>query len=174
MSGFEREKHLKPLIAGCLALLLIGGILTYNSYQQSLENLERKIAGAQSELTKLQNSLEEYRALDAHLQKLKRESNSTVGRNLITTVEDAAERIDARSQLVYVRPQPDKNHEDLTEEGVEIRLVKLQLHQLVELLHQFEQVGQRLKVTQLRVRTRFDNSELLDTSMILSRFRENR
>lgn len=174
MSSFEREKHLKPLIAVSFALLLIGGMLSYSSYQRGLENLDRKIAGARSELAQLQSSLREYRTLDAHLLKLKRESNATATHNLITTVEDAAERVDARSQLVYVRPQPDKPHEDLTEEGVQIRLVKLQLHQLVQLLHQFEQVGQRLKVSQLRVRTRFDNSEQLDTSMILSRFRENR
>ncbi len=174
MSGFDRERHLKPLIAAGLVLLLIGSVLIYDSYKQTLKRLDRKVTSARNDLSQLEVSLQQYRELDARLRKLKRQSNATAGRNLITTVENAAEKIDARNQLVYVRPQPDKTHEDLTEEGVEIRMVKLQLHQLVELLHQFDQIGQRLKVSQLRIRTRFDDQELLDTSMILSRFRENR
>ena len=46
--------------------------------------------------------------------------------------------------------------------------------QLKLIFSQFDQNAQRLKVSQLRIRTRFDNAEQLDTSMTLSRFRENR
>ncbi len=172
MSGFEREKHLKPLIAGTIILLLLGGILVYNSYRQSLARLDRKIVSTRKELVQLQSSLQEYRLLETKLRGLKHQNSAAAGHNLITSVENAAEKIGARSQLVYVRPQPDKTHDDLLEEGVEIRLVKLQLHQLIELLYQFEQSAQRLRISQLRIRTRFDDREKLDASMILSRFRE--
>jgi predicted negative regulator of RcsB-dependent stress response len=173
MGGFEQEKHLKPLIAAVIILLLLCFGWIYSSHQQRLKRFERKVESALNELTQLNVSLLEYQDLEQQLQALKSGSSATQ-RNLIATVEDATERVSARSQLIYVRPQPDKTREDLIEEGVEIKLEKLELHQLVELLYQFDQSGQKLKVSQLRVRTRFDNPEQLDTSITLSRFREKR
>jgi len=173
MGRFEQEKHLKPLIAAVLILLLLGIGWLYTSHQQRLKRLDRKIDSAQHDLAQLNVSLQEFRDLEKQLQRIKPDS-SAAQRNLISTVEDATQQISARSQLIYVRPQPDKARGDLTEEGVEIKLEKLQLHQLVELLYQFDQSGQILKVDQMRIRTRFDNPDLLDTSITLSRFRENR
>lgn len=174
MGGFEREKHLKPLIAAGLMLVLLGCGWLYGSHLQRLDRFQRKIEAARTELTQLSISLREYRELEGRLQKLKPQGGAAPQRNLISTVEDATEQIAARSQLIYVRPQADKTREDLIEEGVEIKLEKLQLHQLVELLYRFEQNAQMLRVAQLRVRTRFDNPEQLDTSITLSRFREKR
>ncbi len=174
MVGFEQEKHLKPLIAAGLILLLLGIGWVYTGHQQRLERFERKIDSAQKELVQLKVSLKEYLELEAQMQKLKPQGGSAPKQNLISAVEAATEQVSARSQLIYVRPQPDKEREGLTEEGVEIKLEKLKLHQLVELLYQFDQSEQILKVSQLRVRTRFDNPEQLDTSIILNRFRENR
>ncbi len=174
MGSFEPEKHLKPLIAAVMLILLLGGGWIYTSHQQRLERLDRQIIAAQNDLAQLSGSLQEYLALEQQLQKLKPEGSAAAQRNLISTVEDATQQISARSQLIYVRPQPDKTREGLTEEGVEIKLEKLQLHQLVELLYQFDRSEQILKVAQLRVRTRFDNPELLDTSITLSRYREKR
>jgi len=172
MSGFDRDRHLKPLLAGGLVLLLLAGIWLYSGYRQMIDRAERKVRLAQQELSQLRISLQEYRELEQRLRTLRTAESAKGGGNLITTVEDATQRISARNQLIYVRPQPNKTTEDLIEEGVEIKLEKLKLNQLVELLFQFEQSAQNLKVSQLRVRTRFDDSDLLDTSIILSRLRE--
>lgn len=174
MGGFEQEKHLKPLIATLLILLLLGMGWAFTRHQQRLERYERKIDSARKELVQLNVALLDYQELKMQLQKLKPEGSTAAQHNLITTVEDATQQVSARSQLIYVRPQPDKTRDDLVEEGVEIKLEKLRLHQLVELLYQFDQSAQVLKVAQLRVRTRFDNPEQLDTSITLSRFREKR
>ena len=174
MSGFEQEKHLKPLIALVLILLLLCMGWIYTSHQQRLSRFDRKIESAKIELGQLHSSVQEYLVLETQLERLKPKNSRAAQSNLISTVENATEQISARSQLSYVRPQPDKTREGLVEEGVEIKLEKLQLHQLVELLHQFDQSDQILKVSQLRVRTRFDNPDQLDTSITLSRFREVR
>lgn len=174
MSGFDRERHLKPLLALGLAVILACGVWAYTSYDQALTHLERKTASARNELQQLRDSLQEYRSLEAELKTSGGTGSSNSGRNLISTVENATQQIGARSQLLYVRPQPDKTRDETVEEGVEIRLEKLQLHQLVELLYQFKQANQGLRVSQLRVRTGFENPELLDAVMILSRFKEVR
>ncbi|WP_020675241.1 hypothetical protein [Geopsychrobacter electrodiphilus] len=174
MAGFDQEKHLKPLIAVCLALLLLGSGWLYNSHQQHLAQLDRKIASARNELTELGKTLQEYRQLENQLHKMRPQKSNSTNTNLISTVENATEQVGARSLLIYVRPQPDKARDDLIEEGVEIKLEKMKLHQLVELLYQFDNTGQKLNVSQLRIRTRFDNPEQLDTSIILSQFKEKR
>lgn len=174
MSGFDREKHLRPLLIAGLALLFLCGFWIYNSYQQTLYKLERQSVAARSELAQLQESIQQYRKLENKFQQVSPQSSTADAPNLITTVESATQQIGARSQLLYVRPQPDKVKADLVEEGVEIKLEKLFLRQLVELLYQLEAVQQQLKVSQLRIRTRFDNPEQLDTVMVLSRFREKR
>ena len=172
MSGFDREKHLRPLLIAALALLLLCGFWLYNSHQQSLHKLERKASAAREELAQLQQSIREYRELESRFQQLSPQSAAAT--NLITTVESATQQVGARSQLLYVRPQPDKVRADLIEEGVEIKLEKLFLSQLVELLYQLESTQQQVQVSQLSIRTRFDNPEQLDTVMVLSRFREKR
>ncbi|MCF6179395.1 MAG: hypothetical protein L3J63_08415 [Geopsychrobacter sp.] len=172
MGGFNQEKHLKPLLAVILAVLLLGGVLLYSSYQQNLQRLDRKITAARKERVQLKKSLQEYRQLENRLRRIKQKNPNAPRTNLISTVENASQQISARSQLIYVRPQPDKIRDDLVEEGVEIKLEKLKLHQLVELLYQFENNNQHIKVSQLRIRTRFDNPQQLDTSIILSRFNE--
>lgn len=173
MTQFDREKHLKPLLLGGIALLLLAGFWIYSSHQQALQRLERKTAAAHEELARLQESLREYRQLENRLRQIG--SGQDAGNaTLIAAVESATQQIGARSQLLYVRPQPDKVRDDLIEEGVEIKLERLLLNQLVELLYQFEAAKQRLNVSQLRVRTRFDNPEQLDMVMTLSRFKEKR
>lgn len=174
MGSFEREKHLKPLVAGIVVSLLVCCVWAYSSYQQALERLDRRIMSTERELSQFDDYLQDFRELESRLRKLKPGQTKGAGQNLISTVEDATERIAARSQLIYVRPQPDKNRDGLTEEGVEIKLEKLQLPQLVELLYRFDQVVPPLRVSQLRLRTRFESADQLDTAMLLSRFRETR
>ena len=172
MSWFDPDKHLRPLIALGLTLVFLGAFLAWDGYSRMLENLDRKIAASRKDIVKFGEEVGKYRALESQLRAMSTSTRGAGADSLISTVENAADRINARSQLLYVRPQPDKPHDGIVEEGVEIRLEKLQLDQLVELLHLFEQTGRSLRVSQLRIRTRFDNPEQLDTSMILSRFRE--
>lgn len=174
MGSFEQEKHLKPLVAGIVVLVLIFGIWTYSSYRQTLARLDRKIVATEKDMAQFNDYLQEFRELQSSLQKLKPRQTTGARKNLISTVEAATDQIAARNQLIYMRPQPDKSRDGLTEEGVEIKLEKLRLSQLVELLYRFDRVVPPLRVSQLRLRTRFENPEQLDAAMLLSRFSEKR
>jgi general secretion pathway protein M len=54
------------------------------------------------------------------------------------------------------------------EERVEIKLEKLRLPELVRLLHALETAAAPLRVTTLRVTTRFEDRNLLDVSALIS------
>jgi len=174
MGGFDRERHLKPLIAAGTLLTLLCGYWIYSSYQQALSRIETKTVIARKELSQFHAALVGYRLLEAELGNIAPHTTSASDGNLIAKVENAAQRVGARSQLLYVRPQPDRVRGDIVEEGVEIKLEKLQLQQIVELLYQFENTQQKLTVSQLRIRPRFDTPEQLDIVMTLSHFKELR
>jgi general secretion pathway protein M len=174
MSGFDRERHLKPLIVAAILLILLCGYWFYSSYRLAISRVERKTTIARNELSQFRESLVRYRALESELKDFAPHAATAVDSNLIAKVENATQQVGARSQLLYVRPQPDKVRGDIIEEGVEIKLEKLQLQQLVELLYQFDSTQQRLTVSQLRIRPRFDMPEQLDTVMTLSHFKEQR
>jgi len=174
MSGFDRDKHLRPLLLGIVGLALLGLVWAYSGYQQSLTRLERQTRGAITELAEFEATLADYRQLEAQLKSQQLAGGDRSEVSLISTVETATQQIGARSQLIYVRPQPDKARDGLVEEGVEIKLEKLKLGQLVELLYQFEKSQGQMRVSQLRSRTRFESPDLLDAVMILSRIKEGR
>lgn len=171
MSGFDRDKHLKPLLAGGIALFILLLFWGYSSYQRAFDQLERKTRSAQNELQQFQQDIQVYRQLEGEFPDTQGPAEN---QNLITMVENATQQAGTRNQLLYVRPQPDRTSGEVIEERVEIRLENLQLRQLVELLFQFESTQQLLKVSQLRIKSRFDNPNLLDTVMTLSRFKEQR
>lgn len=173
MSGFDRDKHLRPLIIGFVGLVLLALVWAYAGYQKSLLGLERQTRGATAALTEFEKALGDYRQLESQLKSQQLAGGDQTGASLISTVEMATQQIGARSQLIYVRPQPDKVRDGLVEEGVEIKLEKLKLSQLVELLYQFEKTQSQMRVAQLRSRTRFENPDLLDAVMILSRLKED-
>jgi general secretion pathway protein M len=174
MSGFDRDKHLRPLLLCALGLLLLVLVWACTGYQQALDRLERQTRGAITELVEFEAALSDYRQLEAQLKSRQVAGGDQSEVSLISTVETATQQIGARSQLIYVRPQPDKVRDGLIEEGVEIKLEKLKLSQLVELLYQFEKSQGRMRIAQLRSRTRFESPDLLDAVMILSRLKEGR
>ncbi|NCO50616.1 MAG: hypothetical protein GW875_00770 [Deltaproteobacteria bacterium] len=174
MSGFDRDKHLRPLLLGLVGLALLSLGWAYSGYRQSLTRLERQTRAATVELAAFEAALADYRQSEAQLKRQQLAGGGQSDVSLISTVETATQQIDARSQLIFVRPQPDKARDGLVEEGVEIKLEKLKLSQLVELLYQFEKSQGQMRVSQLRLRTRFESPDLLDAVMILSRLKEGR
>lgn len=168
-TNYERDRQALILIGGAILLMVLLAWWGWGAHRDSLARLDRQVEAARSELKGFDAKLMEYQALERSLNALKVGSR---GKSLISSVEDAAAAVDARAQLAYVRPQPDNNRDGLVEESVEIRLEKLQLNQLVELLYRFETARSALKISQLRLRTRFENPAQLDAVILLSRFRE--
>lgn len=170
MSDFDWRQS-KIVIGGAVLIVLLVVFWGYDSYRQSLQRMDRKIASVRNEMKQLDGLFKEYRQLEGVLQGLGPISRDD-GTNLIATVEDAAQKARAKSSLLYVRPQPDRVREEYVEEAVDIRLDQLQLQQLVAMLYQFEKRSAQLKVKHLRVRTRFDNPDSIDAVMTLSRIKE--
>ena len=69
MSGFDRDKHLKPMFSGYRYAHPRGHLDLLAAISKHSTNLARKTTAANRELAELQGLLQEYRVLENKLKK---------------------------------------------------------------------------------------------------------
>lgn len=152
--------------AGFVVLLLIlAWFALLNPYFETMGSLDRHIAAQKRNLGKVQQMQQKIVQLKQQL--------ATVGtrrqksKQLFSQVESVAEQTGVREQLLSMRPQPATVQGDFRQQLVEIKLEKLNLGQLVKLLHAVEYRSGGVQVKSLRVKPRFENRSELDVNMVL-------
>ncbi len=154
------------LVGGGLVLvvLLLVWLGLLEPYLNALKSLDRRIANEERNLVKVEQMQRQILQLQQQLQKVDRRQGR---RSLFARVEDLTEQTGVRQQLQAMRPQPASLQGDYRQQLVEVRLEKLQLGQLVKLLHAIEYRSGGVQVKSLRVKPRFEDRSLLDASMVL-------
>ena len=84
-----------------------------------------------------------------------------------------AGRCTGRENLASMRPQPPAAVGEFREESVEVRLERVRLGQLVQLLFALDSAEAYLKVKELRIKSRFDDRSLLDAVLTVASYRRN-
>lgn len=157
--------------------LIIGGIVVLGAlvfvgiispYQDAMGRLDAQIHARQRQLRQVQALHREYQ----HLQGLVATVNARLERNrnfsLFSFVEGLVAQVASKENLLYMRPQPVSVQGDYKEEAVEIKLEKIHLNQLVQLLYRIESADALLQVQHLRIKTRFGDRSLLDVVLTIS------
>lgn len=168
----QRERI--TLMAGALVILLlivVFGIIA--PYRTALEHLDSKIASRQRQLGEVQQLSNQYRQLQQQLAASERRLASGGDFSLLSFVEATSVRLAGRDSLVSMRPQPTATVEGFREETVEVKLEKVRLHQLVQLLYAAETAPAPMLVKTLRVKTRFDDRNLLDVVVTFASYRRS-
>jgi general secretion pathway protein M len=155
-----------------LAALVVVGTLCYlgmvEPYRHGLQRLDRIIGTRRTQLADMRQLQQEYRQLQARLAAGQQQAAKRRDFALLSFLEATASGLAGRENLVAMRPQPPTMRDGYREERVEIKLEKLRLPELVRLLHALETAAAPLRVTTLRVTTRFEDRNLLDVSALIS------
>ncbi|WP_305041104.1 type II secretion system protein GspM [Geoalkalibacter sp.] len=164
----QREKLFLGIGAlAVLAVILWLGVLS--PYRTGIEAAEARIQSRERQLEEIRLLQREYRRLQQELALAERRLvTSARGFSLFSFVEDVTNRTGVRENLVSMRPQSPQTLGEFREESVEIRLDRIRLDQLVRLLHAMEGADLHVNTKNLRIRTRFDDRSLLDTTLIVS------
>lgn len=168
----QRERL--TLLAGALivaVLLVLFGIVA--PYRAALERLDTKIASRQRQLTEVRQLGQEYRQLQQQLAASERRLASGGDFSLLSFVEAASIRLAGRDSLVAMRPQPAATLEGFREEAVEVKLEKIRLNQLVQLLFAADKAPAPMLVKTLRIKPRFDDRNLLDVVITFASYRRS-
>ncbi len=151
-----------------LLTLLFFGIIA--PYQGAMEQLDGKIAARKRQIKEVQALRQDYLQLQRRLNEAQKRLAKGESFSLFSFVESLATRVASKENLVYMRPQPVTAQEDFREESVEIKLDKIRLNQLVQLLYEIESADAFLRVKNLRVKTRFDDRTQLDAVLTISSY----
>jgi general secretion pathway protein M len=168
----EREKRL-VLLTGAVAVIVfvvIGATVVGNI----LASREKRVALRRDEIAQLEASREKYQeAVQAEERSKKRISSNTS--SLFSLLQKAAGEVGLSLTDLNERRSPVKDNPDLSEVTVDVNLKEISVDKLNTLLEKIE--GRRndgvVKVTKLKVKTRFDNPEMLEASMTVSTWKSS-
>ena len=168
----EREKRL-VLITGTVAVVFISFILV-SAVNSALDKRQKRVTMRKDEIAQLEVLRDRYR--DA--QEAEKKSSAQLRANsqsLFTRVQKASTEVGLPVPDLQERRTPVKDSADLQEVSVDVNMKEISVDKLTTLLEKIE--GKRsdgiVKVTKLKVKTRFDNPEMLEANLTVSTWRSS-
>lgn len=170
LANLSNRDRMTLAIGGSLALvlLLVFGIIA--PYRDSLARLDSRIDSRRQQLAEVEQLKLEYQSMQRQAAEVETELARSSDFSLFSFVESAAGQIAGRENLSYMRPQAGATQDGVREEAVEIRVEKVQLEQVVRLLHAVESADALVRVKSLRLKNRFDDKTRMDAVLTISAF----
>ena len=159
------------LVAGA-ALFVSTAVLYGFVIQPLLDNGRRYESMAlrkQDELTRFRALAEEFRELGSALQLL--EERALAGGSegsLLAVMESEAKKLGLADKIASMKPFTTELESGVVQSSVEMRVEKIDLKGLVDLLEKLEKGKQSAVTSRLRIKTRFDDPALLDATVMVS------
>lgn len=170
----ERDKKL--LIFGVFFALLVIMLLIYQSYSKKIYIYEKQVVALREQLAKTRALSRDYkdskRRLDIATSSLRKEEEA-----LISVMEKILVESGVGKENFSIK---DSGKERSKSEGlyeaisVEVDIRRISLPTMIDVLYKIQSRNSFLKVSDLRMRTKFDNPAFLDASFRLSTFELNK
>ncbi len=168
----EREKRL-VLITSVVAVVLLG-FLGVTAVNAAVERRGKRVAMRQDELAQLDVLRDRYRDAEEAEKKSAAQIRSN-SQSLFSVVQKAATEVGLPVPDLQERRTPVKDSTDVQEVSVDVNVKEISVDKLTTLLEKIE--GKRsdgvVKVTKLKVKTRFDNADMLEASLTVSTWRSS-
>jgi type II secretory pathway component PulM len=164
----ERDRKAVLLGAGVLFILIV--YIIFQSFSSGKARLEKKAIALESDLKRIQTLRQEYieskRRLEEVTSRIKTEDVA-----LISVVEKVLVDAQVDRSSFSISSRTDTSGDLYDEKSVDVDIKKLPLNKAVDLLYKIQTNPNFLKVSKFRIRTRFDNPNLLDASFRVSTFK---
>lgn len=170
VSASKRDKRMVIVSVIVISLFVIFSVFQF--LDTGTERLTKRVDNLNSNLEKIENL---RNRLDEANRRISQITSSFESRDevLISVVEDmlVREQIDRGSFSIKDSNTSAPANEDLySEKSVDVEIRKVPLNKIVDLLYRVQVRPSLLKVSNLRIRTRFDNPELIDVNFRISNF----
>lgn len=163
----ERERRLVALLVVALAVFVIGGAGYWGS--SALSARERRVRDMRESLSQIRSLEAQYKAKeqDERQAQLRLKSNNA---SLFSLLQQAAGELGLTLNDLNERRTPVGGQSEITEVSVEVNLKEVSIDKLNTFLQRIEGQGSTglVKIMKLKVKTRYDNAELLDVNMSVS------
>jgi general secretion pathway protein M len=166
MSSRERNLVFGALIFVTLSVLYA---LVFSPLAERGNTWQRKTANVRREYAEFLKLRTEYVEMDSALSGLQANlTSSGSDSSLLARMEATARSLGLQERITSMKPFSTDLDSGIRESSVEIRMEKLDLKGLVDLLEKVESAENNTRVGRLRVKTRFDDPSLVDITILVS------
>jgi len=164
----EREKWLALGATLFVGLALIFGLIV----NPAMEKKQRYVRMAQDKrlaLAQFKEFASEYRSLQSSLVDMeKKVASRSSDMSLLAAMEGNARKLGLADRIASMKPFTSELESGIVQSSVEMRVEKIDLKGLVQFIEAIE-TGPHMAVTsRLRIKTRFDDPALLDTTLLVT------
>jgi general secretion pathway protein M len=166
----QREQRVLIGAGAFFVLLLL--YLSVDSVLQGYDRLEGRIVKKRGEVERITRLREQYMEAHKELAEIKTKlDRMEKGFSLLSFIEDLAKKENIRENIGSVKPKKVPLNEDYDENIVELKMDNVSLSELVDFIYKIEHSGHLLKVKRLRIKTRYDNRDLLNVTMQVTTYK---
>lgn len=168
----QREKVF--LTAGGIALaLILLYLLVLMPYREALNRLDKQLATHSQQLEEVKTLRSQYLDMQKQIHQADSRLKNSQDFSALTFIENLVERTSGRDNLLSMRPQSPVTQNEFVIDAVEVKLEKLSLRQVLELLWGVEKAATPMQVRNLYLKQRFDDHSLLDATMTITALRRS-
>jgi type II secretory pathway component PulM len=170
MNLSQREKRVLFALAAFLVVLLV--YLGVDSVLRGYDKLADQIESTRMEAEKLSRLREQYMEAHRELADIKAKLDQMEkGFSMLSFIEDLANKEKIREKIGSVKPKQVPLNDSYDENIVELNMDNVTLSALVDFIHKIENSGHLLKVKRLRIKTRYDNRDLLNVTLQVTTYK---
>jgi len=166
------QRDQRVLIAAGAFFVLLFLYLGVDSVLQGYDKLEGRIATKRGEIEKITLLREQYMEAHKQLADIKAKlDRMEKGFSVLSFIEDLANKQNIRENIGSVKPKRIPLNDNYDENIVELKMNNVSLSELVDFIYKIENSGHLLKVKRLRIKTRYDNRDLLNVTMQVTTYK---
>jgi len=165
----SREQVMVLFMIGAIALAIFGG--TGYLVNKDLRNREKRIVAKIGKLKEIATYRGDYQRRLAEQQRLVSEVRGNASTRILSYLEDLAKKAKVDLSNASERSGESTGSDQVKEEAAEVMIKNVSLDRLHEFLRQIEEGNRLVKVRRLKIKSRFDNKQMLDASVTVGTFK---
>ncbi|NLH49584.1 MAG: type II secretion system protein M [Myxococcales bacterium] len=165
----DRQKRILMISGAGVAVLLL--LWTIVLPKLGIGGLDSKIAAKQRDLREMMRLYQDFEKVKKDVNAIEGGINRNKNLSLLSELSTIAEKINIKQGIESMVSKAKPKSEFYKEESVEMRLQKIKLDELANLLYDIEYSSKVLRVRKLHIEARFDDPTLLNAVLEVSTFK---
>ena len=155
------------------AAVFVGSALLFalivNPLMDKKQRYIRMAQDKRQDLAQFNDFASKYRSLQSSLAEMeKKVAASSSDMSLLAAMESNARKLGLADRIASMKPFTSELESGMVQSSVEMRMEKIDLKGLVKFIEAIETGQQMAVTTRLRIKTRFDDPALLDTTLLVT------
>lgn len=171
ISQLNQRERIFVIVGGVSLILALLYFAIVAPYRSALNRLDSQIATRSGQLQEVKALQARYLELKQQRLQMQRLLDTRQDFSALTFIENLVKRTSGRENLLSMRPQTPETRNEFMIDSVEIKLERLSLKQVLELLLAIEEAATPMQVKNLHIKQRFDDRALLDATMTITALR---